>query len=219
MPRFRALCILFLFVFIFAFVSRVAQAQEPGTAITPVFLVNQEARVTNLPLLTAPSKNRSAVMATALDTILHEPAVCCGKNSALEDVALYASLANGLSLQELGSKLQGKHLLSDGQPIVVSAEYIPQSSIYVGFIVRTLQEQHPLLIEWKSHVYVLYGTIFDETRDPYAGVEDSIHKLFLLDLRFSDSRREVVFDRETDDWGKVGGLLTVAYTIQPSPWK
>jgi hypothetical protein len=214
--RFRVLRISVLSIF--AFVSGAAQAQEPGTT-APVVLVNQEVRVTNLPSLTAPAKNRPAVVVAALDTILHEPAVCCGKNSALEDVALYASLTNGLSLQELSAKLQGKHLLSDGQPIVVTAEYIPQSSIYVGFIVWTLQEQHALLIEWKSHVYVLYGAIFDETRDPYAGAEDSIHKLFLLDLRFSDQRREVIFDRETDDWGRVGGLLTVDYTIQPSPWK
>jgi hypothetical protein len=214
--RIRALSVSVLFVF--AFVSGAAQAQESGTTV-PVFLTNQEVRITNLPSLIAPSKNRSAVIVTALDAILHEPAVCCGKDSALEDVAQYASLANGLSLQELGAKLQGKHPLSDGQAIVVTAEYIPQSSIYVGFIVRTLEEQHALLIEWKSHVYVLYGAIFDETRDQYAGVEDSIHRLFLLDLRFSDQRREVVFDRETDDWGKVGGLLTVAYTMQPSPWK
>jgi hypothetical protein len=212
--RLRILCISVFFVF--ALVWSSAHAQGSGT---PVFLVNQEVRLSNLPSLTAPSKNRSAVMATALDTILHEPAVCCGKNSALEDVAQYASLSNSLSLQELSTKLQGRHLLSDGQPIVVTAEYVPQNSIYVGFIVRTLQDQHALLIEWKAHVYVLYGAIFDETRDPYAGVQDSIHKLFLLDLRFSDQRREVVFDRETNDWGKVQGLLTIAYTIQPSPWK
>jgi hypothetical protein len=203
-------------LFVFVFVAGAAHAQESGT---PVFLVNQEVRVSNLPSLTAPSKNRSAVMATALDTILHEPAVCCGKNSALEDVAQYASLSDSLSLQELSTKLQGRHLLSGGQPIVVTSEYVPQSSIYAGFIVRTLNDQHALLIEWRSHVYVLYGATFDETRDPTAGVQDSIHKLFLLDLRFSDQRREVVFDRTTDDWGKVQGLLTVAYTIQPSPWK
>ena len=216
MARFRFRC--FSVLFIYTLVSGAAQAQESGTT-SPVFLVDQEVRVPNLPTLTAPSKTRSAVMVTALDTILHEPAVCCGKNSALEDVALYASLANGLSLQELSAKLQGKHLLSDGQPIVVTGQYIPQSSIYVGFIVRTLQDQHALLIEWNSHVYVLYGAIYDETRDPYAGNQDSIHKLFLLDLRFSDQRREVVFDRETDDWGKVGGLLTISFAIQPSPWK
>jgi len=34
-----------------------------------------------------------------------------------------------------------------------------------------------------------------------------IHKFLLWDTRFSDSRRTVVFDRETEDPGKVQGLL------------
>jgi len=45
----------------------------------------------------------------------------------------------------------------------------------------------------------------------YTGQRDYIiHKLFLLDLRFSDSRREVSFNRESDDWSKVQGLLALS---------
>jgi hypothetical protein len=36
-----------------------------------------------------------------------------------------------------------------------------------------------------------------------------IHKFLLWDTRYSDSRREVVFNRETDDLGKVDGFLFV----------
>ena len=42
----------------------------------------------------------------------------------------------------------------------------------------------------------------------------AIHKFLLLDTRYSDSRRKVVFNRETDDWSKVQGMLRV--TIQPT---
>jgi hypothetical protein len=38
---------------------------------------------------------------------------------------------------------------------------------------------------------------------------DSILKIFLLDPRFSGQRREVTFDRSTNDWRKVEGLLTL----------
>jgi hypothetical protein len=146
--------------------------------------------------------------------------VCCGKDSALEDVALYATLSAPLSLKELSTKLQGRHLLSDGQPVMVSADYIPHDSINPSLIVNTLREQHAPLIEWKSHLYVLYGALFDETRDSSSGVRAyAIHKLLLLDLRFSDQRREAVFDRETDDWGQMQGLLMVGFVIPPSAWK
>ena len=210
--------ILFFFAFsVIILASPLAYGQEGSS---PIFLPNQEVRVANLPSLPAPSAHRSAVFATALETVLHDKAVCCGKDSALEDVALYASLSGPLSLKELSTKLQGRHLLSDGRAVMVNADYIPHDSINPSLIVNTLTEQHAPLIEWKSHVYVLYGALFDETRDSSSGVRAyAIHKLFLLDLRFSDQRREVVFDRETDDWEQMQGLLMVGFVIPQPNWK
>jgi hypothetical protein len=172
-----------------------------------VFYPDQEVRVTNLPSLTAPSPSSSAVLTTALEIILHDKAVCCGKNSALED----AVLSESLSLKDLSGKLQGRHLLSDdGRPFVVNAEYVPQGSINAGMLVGALQDQHALLIEWKSRLYVLYGAIFGATRYSSGNLQYSIHKLLLVDPRFSDQRRQTEFNRETDDWGKVQGLLRLA---------
>jgi hypothetical protein len=34
----------------------------------------------------------------------------------------------------------------------------------------------------------------------------------LIDTRYSDQRRDVSFNRQTDDWGKVGGLLKLTIT-------
>jgi hypothetical protein len=207
----------FFVLYVITLASPLACGQEGSS---PIFLANQEVRVANLPSLTAPSAHRSAVFATALETVLHDKAVCCGKDSALEDVALYANLSGPLSLKELSTKLQGRHLLSDGRPVMVNADYVPRDSINPSLIVNTLTEQHAPLIEWKSHLYVLYGALFDETRDSSSGVRAyAIHKLFLLDLRFSDQRREAVFDRETDDWGQMQGLLMVGFAIPPSSWK
>ena len=184
-------------------VSCLAYGQQEGSVT--VFLPNQEVRVPGLPSLTAPSK--SAALATALEIVLHDKAVCCGKDSALEDAALYTTLSGAVSLKEFSAKLQGKHLLNDGRPILVNAEYFPPSSMNAGLIVGALQDQHAALFEWQSHVYVLYGAIYNETRD-YSGTRQyALQKLLLLDPRFSDRRREVVFDRETDDWEKVQGLL------------
>lgn len=189
-------------------VSCFAQVQENGSSVS---LLNQEVRVANLPSLMAPSTHRSAALATELEIVLHDKALCCGRDSALEDVAQYATLAAPVSLKELGSKLQGRHLLSDGRPIVVNADYVPQTSINSSLLVSTLQNQRAALIEWKSHAYVLYGAIYDEYRDPTTGERDYvIHKLLLLDPRFSDQRREIAFDRATDDWGTVQGLLTLS---------
>ncbi len=179
-----------------------AFAQEETSYVYP----NQEVRITNLPSLTAPSPNASAVLATALETIVDDKAVCCGKESALED----ALLSNSPSLKELSGKLQGKHILSDGRHVMVSAEYVPQTSISSGLMISALLDQHAPLIEWKSHYYVLYGVIFDKTLYSSGRAQFAIRKLLLRDPRFSDQRSDVEFNRETDDWGKIQGLLTLA---------
>ena len=61
---------------------------------------------------------------------------------------------------------------------------------------------------------MLHGAIFNETRYSSGARQYAIVKLLLLDPRFSDQRRETVFNRETDDWAEVQGLLTLAVARQ-----
>ncbi|MGA9980481.1 MAG: hypothetical protein WBQ08_17815 [Candidatus Sulfotelmatobacter sp.] len=183
-----------------------AQDQTDSCAFFP----NQQVRVTNLGSLTAPSKDTTAVIAAAVEAVLHDPTLCCGKDSALGDLVL----SEPRTLKELSTKLQGRHLLSDGRPILVNAEYTPQISINSGSVIGALKEQRASLFEWKSHVYVLYGAIFGENRCLSGAVQYSIAKFLLLDPRFSDQRRDAVYNRETDDLGKVQGLLTLSVVPQ-----
>jgi hypothetical protein len=182
------------------------EGQVYGQDRTEWFHPNQQVRVANLPSLVAPSGDPSAVLVTALATALHDPAVCCGKDSALEDTAF----SEPRSLKELGAKSQGRHRLSDGLPIIVDAEYVPASSITAAIIVGVLQDQHAPLIEWQSHFYVLYGAVFNEAGNSSGERQYIIVKLLLLDPRFSGRRREVVFDNEADDPRTLQGMLKVA---------
>lgn len=185
-----------------------AYAQNDASDPVLWFHPNQEVRVHDLPKLTAPDS--SAVLATALEMIFRDKAVCCGKDSTLED----AIPLPPASLKELSAKLQGRYRLNNGQPIVVNAEYLPQSSINSGLIIGELLDQRASLIEWKSNLYVLYGAIFNDTRYSTGRRQYAIVKLLLLDPRFSDQRREAEFNRETDDWAKVQGALTLSVVRQ-----
>jgi hypothetical protein len=56
---------------------------------------------------------------------------------------------------------------------------------------------------------VIYDTVY------YKGESaNEISKFLLLDTRFSDERRKVFFNRQTDDWGKVQGLLMLKAEAQ-----
>lgn len=202
MARLRVLSV---WVFLIC-VSCLGRGQSNDSDYIVWFHPDQEVRVRDLPSPRAPSARASAALAIALETVLHDKQLCCGKGSALEDVVL----SERLSLKELGGKLQGRHRLSDGRSIVVKAEYVPQGVISPEVIMGALLDQHALLMEWDSHLYVLYGAVFNETLWAVAGKRYAITRLLLLDPRYSDQRRETEFKRANDDLGKVQGLLTLS---------
>ena len=191
--------------------SWVAVGQEtPGWQ---VYRPNQEVRVPQLPALKARTHDPSDVLLTSLDIVFHDPSICCGKDSALEDRAL---AADPLSLKEIAAKVRGRQLMSDGHPVMITADFTPSTpTVDISWqIVGALRGKQALLIVWNSQLYVLYGAVFDQVVSDDGSRAFMIHKLLLLDTRYSGSRREVAFNRETDDWSAVQGMLRVAVTPQ-----
>jgi hypothetical protein len=172
---------------------------------------DQELQVHDLPSLTARSAHSADVMLTSLDTVFHDHDICCGKDSALEDSV---AAADPKSLKDVASKLQGRHLLGDGRPILVSATYLTPDAVNSGLLVGWFLNQHAALMRWNSHVYVVHGIVYIWTANSNGaasgGSESTvIHKFLLWDTRFSDSRRDVVFNRDTDALSQVEGFLFV----------
>ena len=180
-----------------------ANGQETGPTI---YLPNQEIHVGDLPALTAQTHDATAVLQASVETILHDKDLCCGKDSALGDAV---AAADPRSLKDVAVKLQGRHLLSDGRPIKVIAEFVPGTSINSGQVIQSLRDKHAMLLQWDSHFYVLHGSVFDEITDYNHALSYSIRRLLLWDLRYSDERRELAFERETDDLSKVQGMLVL----------
>lgn len=181
-----------------------------GIALGQLLNVDQEMNVRELPSLVAPSRHRADVLLTSLATIIHDPEVCCGKDSALEDSA---QAADPKSLKDVAAKLDGRHLLSDGRPILVSAQFIAADAINAGGLLGDITNQRAVLLEWNSHVYVLHGLVYfwmpSGNPDAPGGSLAVIRKFLLWDTRYADARREVVFNRDTDDLSRVQGLLFV----------
>jgi hypothetical protein len=156
---------------------------------------------------TAGSDDPAAVLAAALETIFRNPDVCCGKNSSLWSAVLSA---DPVSLKDLSTRVPGRYALSDGRRTVVKAEYVPPSAINPSQLLIPLMRNQASLIEWESRLYVLYGAIFDEVRDQREGRLFQIHELLLLDVRFSDTRREISFDEGSNGPKELQGLLTLS---------
>ncbi|MGD0165484.1 MAG: hypothetical protein ABSB39_23800 [Candidatus Sulfotelmatobacter sp.] len=172
----------------------------------------KEVRVHDLPSLTARTAHSADVLKTALEMVFKDKEVCCGKDSALEDSV---AAADAKSLKDIAGKLQGRHLLSDGLPIMVTAEYLTPDQVNAGHLIYMLTENRAALMMWNSHLYVVEGVSYVETFDNSSGsTADAVHKFLLQDARFSDSRRQVTYDRVTEDAGKVQGLLFLQAAAQ-----
>ena len=181
-----------------------------GCAHGQLLYQDQVLEVRDLPSLMARSPHSADVMLTSLDTIFHDREVCCGRDSALEDSA---GAADPKSLKDVASKLQGRHLLGDGRPIMVTATYVTPDAVNSGMLITWFQNHHAALMQWNLRVYVVHGIVYQWTANatPEGSEQDGtvIHKFLLWDTRYYDSRREVVFNRETDDLSKVDGFLFV----------
>jgi hypothetical protein len=181
-----------------------------GRAEAQVFNTDLDVRVTGLPTLMARSHDLSDVLPTSIDTILHDRSLCCGRDSALEDSV---AAADPRSLQDVANKLQGRHLLGDGHPIATTAEFWPANAINSGNVIGSLTDNHALLMMWNSHLYVVYGAVYQWVmfgNEDSASAQTVIRKFLLLDTRYSDFRRKVVFDRATDDLNEVQGMVHLA---------
>jgi hypothetical protein len=174
---------------------------------------DQEVHIQNSPTLAARSTDPTDVLLTSLHTVFHDPEVCCGKDSALEDSA---RTVDPDSLKDIAEKLKGRHVLSDGREAKVTTEFFTSEQLNAGHLIVMLTEQHAPLLIWNSHLYVVRGATYDKIIDYTDGYREtySIHKILLWDLRYSDSRRETAFDRATDDFNKVQGFLFLQATLE-----
>lgn len=187
----------------------VAHSQETSSSY-PLIRPNQEIRVSGLKALKAQTDEASDVLAASLEMIFDDREICCGRNSALEDSVAHS---DPRSIKDIIARLHGRHLLSDGRPMVVAATDLAPSAANPFSIVEAFRKNHALLMMWNSHLYVTCGAVFDEAVYSDGTVTETIDKLLLLDLRHSGSGRELTFTRNRDDWSKVSGLLLL--TVAP----
>ena len=63
-------------------------------------------------------------------------------------------------MKEIVTKLAGRHLLSDGRPIMVKAEYFGPEAMGAPQLIRTILDNHAMLMKWNSHFYVVHGIVY-----------------------------------------------------------
>lgn len=187
----------------------------PALAHAQVLNVDQDIEVHDLASIVSPSEHSSDVLKTSLATVIHDPDICCRNTSGLADSL---ERADPKSLQDVAAKLNGRHLLADGRPVMVHAAFFPVDQANAGYLVKAFTEQHALLMQWNSHIYVVHGLVYfwnqAGSTDTGASIVPVVRKFLLWDTRYSDSRRDKIFNRDTDDLNKVQGFLFIEVKLE-----
>ena len=186
----------------------------PSGAQAQIAYPEKEVLVHGLPEFSARSSDLTDVLKTSLAMVIRNKGVCCGKDSALQDTI---ERADPKSLKEIAEKLKGRQLLSDGRPITVTTEFLTAAEVGADHIIYMLQNQHAAVMEWNSQLYVVRGVTYVESESNVEGSVsklNSVHTFLLEDVRYSDARRQVVFDRTKENAGTVQGFLFVAWQTE-----
>ncbi len=171
-----------------------------------VFHPNQRVTVPDLAPVTAPDASASTVAKAAVAILLSASKIQCDPSSHVENVAEeYA----GPSLRTLAGKLSGASCTVEGRRIGITATFVPNGEIQGDNLIASLIAGKPLLMAWSTNLYVLYGVVYDETLHSDGSRVNSIRELLLIDPRYSDKRRLVVFRRESDDFTRVEGIAMI----------
>lgn len=180
------------------------------------------AEVQGFHVLAAKSNDPADVVSAAVQSILADPDICCGKYSSLVD---QVQSANSYGLRSLAVKLNGRHVRPDGRPFVLDTKYLsvhrkdgtPGSSI--SNILLSLRANQPLLMTWHSHLYVIYGAVYaqivtSETDPSGGGGATETYTIKSLQLMDPVTGEKKVFEAALQNWNGVEELL--ALTVQPS---
>ena len=97
-----------------------------------------------------------------MEIVFDDKQICCGKDSALEDSV---QSSDPKSLKDIAGRLQGRHLLSDGRPLMVTVEYLTPDQINAGHLIYMLRENHAPLMMWNSHLFLVNGLSCVESID------------------------------------------------------
>lgn len=119
----------------------------------------------------APSKDPTDVLVTSLAIVFGDKEICFGKHSALGD---RVRTADRTSLKDVASKLNGRHLLGDGRPFVVTADYMTPDRMNPGMLIGIITPGAAEAMECTS--------VCSHSRSATITV---IHKLLLRDPRQS----------------------------------
>jgi hypothetical protein len=177
----------------------------------PTVHPNQRIEISHLAPVSSVDKDSPSTARAALVTVLSAGKIQCDRDSAFERIADANSRE---SLATLATKISGATCLVDGRKSSMAVNFVSNANIQGNGIVASLKQGMPLLMEWRSTLYVLYGVVYDERIYSSGRQDNFIREFLLIDPRYSDRQQLATFDRGKDNFTEVTGIASVSLSAK-----
>src|SRR5438270_5030257 len=118
------------------------------------------------------------------------------------------------SFDRMTRALDGNFYLEDGKKVKLETRNVTGAPTVIDDILMSMKTQHPLILFWKGHAYLLKGVVYSEFLVSSNGARVfEINELKLLDpTATKPEERAVSFVRDRDDANEIDGVMDVRVT-------
>ena len=120
------------------------------------------------------------------------------------------------NFERMTHALDGTYYLDDGHKVRVETRNVTGAPTVIDDILMSMKTQHPLVLFWKGHAYLLKGVVYSEFLISSNGAKVfEINELKLLDpIATKAEEREISFLRDRDDPNEIDGVMDVRVTSE-----
>ncbi len=181
-----------------------------GKARTTYQLIpNQQAIIAHPTVARAQRPCENWAWAAALDSLLRAKQAATGQEYQVLRLFGGDLCTEVKSYAELAEKISHEYTMPDGRRFLLQANYAEGAPASLEPLIAAMKEQHPLMLIWKHHPYVMVGVLYDE----YVALNGS--RLFKLkELRLVDpvEGTNLSFVPDKDDPALIDGVMNVTVT-------
>jgi hypothetical protein len=168
---------------------------------------NQEAAVDNPDIELAERPCENWTWAAALNRVLKPLDASMGQEYQI--LRLYGgAVCSGVKdYAELAQKISHEYKLDDGRRFLLNARFVEGAPTALDAVILSLREQHPMIVVWKDHAYVLVGMVYDEYIARNGGRVFEVKEMKLGDPA---NGKVVSYQRDQDDPATLRGLMEIS---------
>jgi hypothetical protein len=174
-------------------------------------LVKQDPKTVEIAALEVPKPRQACpnwAWASVVELMLEKQDVVDYKQTywILKSAAGELCIESAIDLDQLKHWIDGDYKLADGSDVHLETTVTSGAPQDVGYLIRLLQEGHPVLVLWRGRPLVLQAVEYDEYIYPNAQRMFEARKLTMMDPL---AKEPVVFDKTKNDAAEIGGVLDV----------